>query len=168
MRDSRPIPYPSVFLVYLSLLHFETKRAVKNSIFFVDFINIVTQWYLKSENTISMMCCYKFQKVSKFGFYFSLWVCSSNLGSLSLNCPWSSNQTSFTALLNATISTLNSFVHLVKKWATLIWQHCGKNTNVKMIQSMPSLSEAPRLLYIFLPSRKKKKLASALPSFSFI
>lgn len=42
MRDFRPVPYPFVFLVYLSLLHFETKKTVKKSIFFVDFINIVT------------------------------------------------------------------------------------------------------------------------------
>lgn len=42
MREFRPVPYPFVFFVYLFLLHFETKKAMKKSIFFVDFINIVT------------------------------------------------------------------------------------------------------------------------------
>lgn len=42
MRDFGPAPYQFVSWDYLSLVHFETKKAVKVSVFFVDFINIVT------------------------------------------------------------------------------------------------------------------------------
>lgn len=41
MRDFMPALYQFVSWDYLSLEHFETKKAVKKTIFFVDFINIV-------------------------------------------------------------------------------------------------------------------------------
>lgn len=130
-NEGLPEPAPIWFMLFL--LHFETKKAVFLLLTLQTLLHIMV---LNLKTPLPKDVDTNFKRWVNLVFTFllklNLWACFSNLGLLKASTFPEVLYPNFSILLTVTTSTLNSFVHLVKKSFIELLQFDGTMVGTQM------------------------------------
>ena len=130
-NEGLPEPAPIWFMLFL--LHFETKKAVfllltLQTLLHIMVLNLKTPLPKDADTNFKRWVNLVFTFLLKL----NLWACFSNLGLLKASTFPEVLYPNFSILLTVTTSTLNSFVHLVKKSFIELLQFDGTMVGTQM------------------------------------